>query len=253
MSMLTKNTEKFLADAREHVARDLVRGGSYRPDSHGRACFVGCHTGGNMPGLLGVRYGLPLVLVRIAEDIFERLPRDEQPKFHLEIAEAVAAAGDGRDLTRVPWAYLADVLRRAREHAPKARRVIDRVIAGLDLLAAGKPWDVWGAQAAAVHAAIRAENEAWEAIKAAHAAWAATQAAAAAWAWAAARAAAWAAVNEAQAAAWAAVNEPQAAAWAAQAAAWAAQAVEHAARGAENAAAETQHQRAALLRLIRNA
>jgi hypothetical protein len=187
--MLTKNIDAMKKEIARHIDADAVRGGHYWDGSTG--CFIGCLTHSSDATKLANMYGVPEPLVRICESIFERLQEDQRPVFFREVGEAVGC--DGKDLSRVHWAFLGDTLR----HLPKtgAQGVVDTVIAGLDLLADGKLWP----DAAAAKAA--AEAAAW-------AAWAAaavsTEAAAAAEAAArAARAAAEAAAAAAGAAAWA--------------------------------------------------
>ncbi|MFN3646272.1 MAG: hypothetical protein ACK4S2_07120 [Gemmobacter sp.] len=204
--MLTSNTDLMRAEIARHIEADAVRGGHYWNGRTG--CFIGCLAHSSDATELGRRYGLPLPLVRICEDIFKRLPQAERPVFFREVGEAVG--GDGRDLTRVHWLFLADTLRHLPDTA--ARDVVAQVIDGMEKLARGEDW---------------IEAEAW-----AHEADAAGAAADAAWA--AARAA-WAAADAARAA-----DAAWAAAWVAARAAW-------------EADAETQRQRAAMLRIIKEA
>ena len=198
---LTKNTAKLRQEVAAHVAADSIVQGVYwdAEDQHG--CFIGCLAKSNDPAINEVTYGLPVMLQRIAESIFEALPPNEAKAFFSALPGAVAC--DGKDLSRVSWQFLAAELRSLPTQPAEIQAVIDPVIAGMDLLASGQEWPDDAARAA--EAAARAA--------AARAAEAAARAAAA---WAAA---AWAA----EAAAWAAE-----AAWAARAAAWAAaEAVAH--------------------------
>jgi hypothetical protein len=178
---LTINIAKMQSEIEAHIAADAVRGGGHYWDGH-TGCFIGClaHDPSGDATALQEKYGLPEPLVRICGGIFERLPAAERPVFFREVGQAIGR--DGRDLTRVHWAFLADTLR----HLPKtdAQHVVDPVIAGMDLLAQGKEWAAWAARAEAVAVATQA---AWAARAAAwEAAWEAAEAAA----WAA-RAAAW--------------------------------------------------------------
>ena len=122
--------------------------------------------------------GLPLPLVRIAENISKSLPVIEGRAFLAALLERVGT--DGKDLSRVHWAFLAAELRALPETEGKVKTAIDRVISGMDLLASGRDWpDAEGAAEAARAAATRAESvEAWAAFEAADSAMAARAAAA---------------------------------------------------------------------------
>jgi len=237
--MLTINIDQMLAETQAHIAADAVRQGTYWNGSHG--CFIGCLAHSDRAETLTERFGLPLVLVRICEGIFEGLPADEAREFFSAVP--VAIGRDGCDLSLVHWAFLAAELRALPPAPADVQAVIDPVIAGMDLLASGGTWDKAAAEAAAqaAEAAARAAeaSAAWDAEAAAWAAaWATRATVAAAWAAeaaarAAARAAAWAAAWAARA-----TRATEAAAWAAMAA---------------SRAAGYRRQRGAILRLIRGA
>ena len=228
--MLTQNMTEFAATIKAHAAADLIEQGEYYDEKTGRGCFIGCLAHGNDIGLIATKYGLPMPLTRLLEHVFERLDADNARAFFRDIPGAIG--GDGRDLSRVHWSFLADTLRHMPPQPANVQAVIDPVIAGMDRLARGEDWPE------AAEAAARAE--------AAACAWAWAEAAAEAWAEAAARAEA-AACAEAAAWAWAW------AAAAARAAEAAARAAEAAARAAEAWADEIIRQRDALLRLIKDA
>lgn len=123
------------------------------------------------------KFGIPAPLLRIAKNIFNRLPADEATAFFAALPGAVAR--DGKDLTRVQWRFLAAELRALPAVEDHVQAVIDPVIAGMDLLSEGKEWsemDAEAAAAAAVYAASDADAHAADA--AAHAANAAAAAAA---------------------------------------------------------------------------
>ena len=255
--MKTQNIDLMTAEIDAHRAADLLMQGSYYDPETGRGCFIGCLTHGNDTAVIADRFGVPEPLTRSLESIFECLPALEAAEFFTAIPRAIGR--DGRDLTRVHWAFLADLLR----HLPdtQARDVVADVIAGMDLLAAGKDWP--GAAQAAQAARVWAER-AW-AVRAWAAEAAVTAHVAEAMAWAetaeavrdATEAAYWVAMAAEAAAYWAQVRAEavaaQAAAVAAQAAAGAAEAVEAAAAAARARAKETHRQRDAILRLIREA
>ena len=219
--MLTKNTDKLRQEVAEHVAADSIVKGTYWDSENKRGCFIGCLAKSNDPAINETAYGLPVMVQRIAESIFEALPLNEAKEFFAALPDAVSC--DGKDLTKVSWQFLATELRNLPEQPAEIQAVIDPVIAGVDLLANGREWSA-SVAAAAARAAARADAAAaYAAAYAARAAaWAADAYAARAAAWAAdATGAAWAADTTAAAAADAAAD---AAARAARAAAWAADA-----------------------------
>jgi hypothetical protein len=221
--ILTKNIAKMIADSEMHVASNRLAQRSYQ------TCVIGCLSGTrhNRPDIIKERYGLPLTLIRLIESVYERLPKAESQQFYLDFPRAIGA--DGKDLTRVSWAFLGETLRALPEQPVHIQAVIDPVIAGMDLLAAGKEWAATSTEA---EARAEAWAEAWAAAAAARAAEAAAAGAAAE----AAAEAAWAAWAAAEA------DSAEARAWAAEARAWAASAEE-----------EFLRQRDSLLRLMRDA
>lgn len=169
--MLTTNIAEMLAETQAHIAADAVRQGSYWDGEHG--CFIGCLSHSSRAETLTERFGLPLPLVRICEGIFEGLPAAEARDFFAAIP--VSIGRDGRDLSRVHWAFLASTLRRLPRTTHDVNVAVDVVIEGLDRLARG---DVWSAARAAAEAAWAAEAT----RAAAEASWAAARTAEAAWA-----------------------------------------------------------------------
>ena len=240
-NMKTQNIELMTAEIDQHRAADRLVQGSYYDPETGRGCFIGCLTHGDDTAVIADRFGVPQPLTRLLESIFERLPFDEAADFFSAIPRAIGE--DGRDLTRVHWAFLADLLR----HLPdtQARGVVADVIAGTDLLAEGKDWPgaarVWAAMARARAAVAAVTAHVAEAM-----AWAETAEAVRD----ATEAAYWVAMAAEAAAYWAQVR---AEAVAAQAATGAAEAVEAAYWAAAARDKETRRQRDAILRLIREA
>ena len=182
--MLTRNHTQLAATVAEHIAADAVSQGDYWDAETQRGCFIGCLAHDDNPDAIEATYGIPVMLTRIAENIFEALPADEAREFFAAFPAAVGR--DGKDLSRVCWRFLAQVLRELPPQPTAPQEVTDAVIAGLDLLANGQPW-----LAAAAYAA--ADAAAWADATAAADAAARADAAAAAAARAAARAAAYAA------------------------------------------------------------
>ena len=190
--MLTRNTDKLRQEVAAHVAADSIVQGAYWDSENKRGCFIGCLAKNDDPAINEVTYGLPIMVQRIAENIFEALPANDAKAFFAALPDAVSC--DGKDLSKVGWQFLAAELRSLPEQSAEIQAVIDPVIAGMDLLASGQIWAAaaaraaWAAAARAAWAAdAAAAAAAWAA---ADAAWAARAADAAATAWAAARAAA---------------------------------------------------------------
>ena len=84
-------------------------------------------------------------------------------------------AARGKDLSRVGWMFLADMLREMPEESDRTRALVDPVIAGMDRLAAGEDWQdarqAWAVAAAAPSPTPPFLKAAWAATLAA--AWAA--------------------------------------------------------------------------------
>ena len=254
MKILTRNHAELTLKVAKHIEADAVIQGEYW-DGH-KGCFIGCLTQSSDPKPAHERFGLPEPLLRIAESIFERLPTDDAKGFFAELPKAVGR--DGKDLSRVHWAFLAEELRELPNVPADIQAVIDPVIEGMETLASGGDWSKDAANAAraadaayaahaadAGHAAYAAANTAAYAADAADAARAADAGHAD---YAAANTAAYAARAAAHAAAYAARA-------AAAAAAYAALVVDFAADAADAAAyaVSLRRQRDTLLRLISEA
>jgi hypothetical protein len=172
--MLTKNHETLAIEVKRHVEDDAILQGAYWDGSHG--CFIGCLAHSNDATKLGELYGLPLPLVRICENIFEALPAKEAKAFFAAVPDAVGR--DGKDLTRVHWAFLASELRALPKVDDDTQSAINTVIKGMGLLASGGEWSRDAAADAAADAAdaadaahaARAARAAARAADAAHAA-----------------------------------------------------------------------------------
>ena len=137
--MLTKNTAKLKQAVAEHIAAETM------PDR-----FIGCLAHRDDPSINEEIYGLPAVVQRITENIFEALPEDEARAFLASLPDAISC--DGKDLSIVPWQFLAAELRSLPPQPDDIQAVIDPVIAGMDLLAQGRDWPAAEAAEAAVWA-----------------------------------------------------------------------------------------------------
>ena len=166
--MTTRNTEHLAATVAEHIKADAVFQGMYWDEEAQKGCFIGCLVHGNRPEIIEERYGIPMMITRIAEAIFERLPADEAKQFFADFPAAIN--NDGKDLSRVGWQFLAQTLRDLPVVAAEVQAVIDPVIAGLDRLAKGEEWPRAAAAAAAAAAARAAARAAANAATAAGAA-----------------------------------------------------------------------------------
>jgi len=149
MTILTKNHAQLTIEVQKHIAADAVTQGLYWNGERG--CFIGCLAHSSDATKLQDLYGLPLPLVHICERVFEGLPAYDAKAFFAAIPDAVGC--DGKDLSRVHWEFLAAELRALPEMPADIQAVIDPVIAGMDLLAAGKEWPKDAAADAAAYAA----------------------------------------------------------------------------------------------------
>ena len=94
----------------DHYDADQVFGGEYWNGEGG--CFIGCIAHGNSVERVQELTGLPIMLTRIAESIFEGLPPVERPQFFKDMTDAMGA-NIGKDVTLVPWLFLYDTVGRA--------------------------------------------------------------------------------------------------------------------------------------------
>jgi hypothetical protein len=92
------------------------------------------------------------MLQRIAENIFESLPLKEAQAFFAALPTAVGC--DNKDLSKVGWQFLASELRSLPPQPAEITAVIEPVVVGMDLLAAGQEWPA--ATAAAAYATATA-------------------------------------------------------------------------------------------------
>jgi hypothetical protein len=177
---LTKNTETLRAEVTAHIAADaLVRGSYWKPSENavgGQGCFISCLTHSSDPTPAFERFGLPVAVLRIAENIYEDLPDDGGTAFFAALPDAVGR--DGKDLSRVHWGFLAAELRAMPQTTDAAQAVIDPVIDGMDLLFSGQQWTAARAAARAAADAFSAEAAASAAAFSANAARAASHVAA---------------------------------------------------------------------------
>jgi hypothetical protein len=144
--MLTKNFHQLQAEVAAHVIADRVKQGSYR------TCFIGCLANGvDDPAYIERKYGIPRMVSRVAESIFEGLPPSEAPSLFAALPAAVGC--NGKNLTLVGWQFLAAELRSLPPVPADVQAAIDPVIAGMDFLSEDKEWPTQAVEAA--DAAVR--------------------------------------------------------------------------------------------------
>lgn len=140
--MLTKNIDTMKAEVAAHIAADAVVAGHYWEDANndmgGTGCFIGCLTRSSKAEGVTDRFGLPVQLVRIAEHIFEALPAINRVDFFAAVPHAIDR--DGRDLSRLHWSFLRDLLEHLPPQSDDIKMVIDPIIDGMKLLESGRDW-----------------------------------------------------------------------------------------------------------------
>jgi hypothetical protein len=173
--MLTKNIPEFIRIAQEHAAAGRFIGGRYVADD-GKTCFIGCYAGGeNNPDAITDAFGLSAPMIRLAEEIFERLPNNAA-RNNFGPAIGLAVAVDGKDLSLVIPAFMVRMLSRLpganQPHIANVIALYRRVLGGVDIRALQQEFSDAAADAhAAAHAAAAAHlAAAVDAARAAHAA-----------------------------------------------------------------------------------
>jgi hypothetical protein len=111
MAILTKNHAQLTAEVARHIEADSVKQRSYR--TGGPISCLAHHQ--DDPKYIEDTYGIPLVLTRILDGIFDELPAEEAVEFFAAFPAAVAK--DGKDLTNVICKFLALVAAEAATQA----------------------------------------------------------------------------------------------------------------------------------------
>jgi len=122
--MLTRNFDQLSKEVKHHVKCDAIRQGSYWDGSRG--CFIGCLAHSGDTAKVQDTYGLPIMLQRIAENIFESLPLNEAQAFFAALPTAVGC--DNKDLSKVGWQFLASELRSLPPQPAEIAAVIEFVL-----------------------------------------------------------------------------------------------------------------------------
>ena len=202
--------DAILAQLAAHrEADELVQGYGYWDD--GKGCAVGCtiHSSDHME--YEDRFGIPVMLARLEDSVFEGLPVKQARQWPERFMSAISP---GTDLSRVGWKLLhwllTDETVNPGINHPTVRDAVKRCADIIADLADGKKVDP-----------SAAESAAWSAARSA--------------AWSAKRAA-WSAESAARRAAWSAESAARSAAWSAESAARSAESAESAARSAARSA-----------------
>ena len=231
--MLSFNNDPSLkalhvAQAEQHAAADMLMAGTFgaMDGDTFKGCYVGCFaheidpTTGNYHEVVASNRGLPEWLVRLQDSMFEGLPAEDRPSFHVELARRIPV---GVNLEPVQhWIAIAridrllTIQRKSLEanHAHGVHEAVQQTIAALEV---GRR----AHEAAAGGNTCELSAAAWSAESAA-------ESAARSAAWSAARSAAWSARSaawSAESAAWSAARSARSArsaAWSAESAAWSA-------------------------------
>ena len=152
--------DKLRAQVLAHEAADEIVQGTYW--QNGKGCFIGCIAHSDDAPLAASLLGGDLMLVRIAERIFEGLPNAEAKAFP---ARVLLAPRVGADLSLVPWEFLHWVVTDALALADPATQAACQP--AVQVLAAKAKGEPLAADAAAYAAAYAAADAAADAARAA--------------------------------------------------------------------------------------
>src|SRR5215831_17168540 len=220
--------EKYLTRVAAHRAADeLIHGTGW---SNGKGCAIGCTLENYDHSRYPIELGIPEILARLEDCIFEGLKNGKAQEWPERFLSAIRP---GADLSRVGWQFLHWLLTRSGigsyDH-PIVKDAVAQCAEVLLPLTRGDPVDesAWSAAESAWSAAESAASAAASAASAAESAASAASAAGSA-----ARSAAWSAAESAAESAWSAAESARSAAESAWSAA------ESAAESAASAAWET--------------
>ena len=171
----------ILKQLRAHAKSDEIVKGQYW--KAGKGCAVGCTIHGSNHALYESHFGVPQMLARLEDCIFEGLPNAEAKKWPVRFMSAIQP---GADLSRVGWQFLHWLLTDEKVNPginhPLVCEAIRQCADVLAPLTKGKPTDKNAAEAAwsaADSAEAAADSAAWSAGgSAAWSAWSAARSAA---------------------------------------------------------------------------
>ena len=126
-----KYTARFAA---HRAADEVIQGQGF---DNGRGCFVGCTLDNYDHTRFPVELGWPEWLARLADCLFEGLPKEQAPQFGTDLLQAVPI---GVDLEPIRYRFLLTVQHRnlkrladnTEPYAQKVREAIEQVIAYLN-------------------------------------------------------------------------------------------------------------------------
>ncbi len=201
--------DKYLARVAAHRAADqLIHGVGWE---NGKGCAIGCTLEAYDHARYETELGIPQMLARLEDAIFEGLANGESQKWPERFLSAIRP---GADLSLVGWKFLLWLFEdtQSRYGTDDVRKACEPVGEVLKAKAKGKSVSASAAARAARAARSAAESAAWSAAwSAASAAWSAESAESAA-------SAAWSAESAESAAS--AASAARSAAWSARSAAW---------------------------------
>lgn len=88
--------EKFLKRLRAHYEADEIVKGTYW--ENGKGCAVGCTIHGNDHSKYEEELGIPIILARLEDRIFEGMPNAESKEWPIKFIESINV---GSDLSKV--------------------------------------------------------------------------------------------------------------------------------------------------------
>ena len=154
-----------LAQLRAHAAADQIIKGQYW--ENGKGCAVGCTVHSDNHAEYETRFGIPQMLARLEDCIFEGLPNADAMAWPVRFMEAVP---EGADLSRLSWRFLhwllTDETVNPGINHPLVRDAVKQCADVLLRLTEGEPVDV----SAALSAAWNADSAVWNADSAARSA-----------------------------------------------------------------------------------
>ena len=88
--------DEYIARVKDHQASDRIVKGQYW--ENGKGCAVGCTIEGNEHNKYETELGIPEILARLEDGLFEEMSNEEAMKFPLRFLEAIPV---GADLSKV--------------------------------------------------------------------------------------------------------------------------------------------------------
>jgi hypothetical protein len=84
--------DKYINRLKEHAKKDEIIKGKYWAD--GKGCSVGCTVHSSDPRAYEVELGIPTILAKLEDRLFESLPNAEAKKFPLQFLNAIPVGAD---------------------------------------------------------------------------------------------------------------------------------------------------------------